>query len=410
MTQASHIRVPYAQSVHGQAEIDAVVRVLQTSTSLGKETLAFERSIADRFGKKHGIMVNSGSSANLLAMELIGGSPGDEVITPLLTFATVVAPIIQKGYVPVFVDVDPQTFVIRPEDVEAAIGPKTKALLIPSLLGNLPNLEALADIAARHNLIFIEDSCDTIGGSWNGQPTGTFSHITTTSFYGSHIINGAGGGGMIMVNDDKWAERLLVLRGWGRQSSLFGEGRESEKPENRFNVMLGDMPYDRKFLFSEIGYNFLPLEMSAAFGRVQLERLDEFADLRRAHFTELREHLLQWPNFILPSQLPEADSVWLAMPFIVRDTAPFTRLELATYLEKADIQTRPIFTGNALKHPAFKDIDCRLAVPDFPGTDQVMRGGLVLAVHQGLTSEQMQYVKDTLSAFMSTVFAQNNWE
>ena len=212
------LRVPYGFSVHGQEEIDAVIEVLRGNTAIGDKTSDFEAKVAKMFGKKHGVMVNSGSSANLLAFELLNLPKGSEVITPALTFATVVAPIVQKGLIPVFVDVDPTTYLVNLEQVKQAITKKTKALMIPSLMGNIPNMKALSQIAKKHKLYFIEDSCDTLGGRCEGKPTGIYSDISITSFYGSHIINGAGGGGMIMVNDPKWESRLKVLRGWGRQS------------------------------------------------------------------------------------------------------------------------------------------------------------------------------------------------
>jgi len=399
----STMRVSYAASVHGEEEIQAVVDVLRGNTALGPKTKEFEAKVAERFGKKYGVMVNSGSSANLLALELLNAEPGDEIITPLLTFGTVVAPIRQKGFAPVFLDVDEGTYVIDADKVEAAITPKTKAILIPSLLGNLPNLKVLAEIAMKHNIVFIEDSCDTFGGSFYGLPTGTYSHITTTSFYGSHIINGAGGGGMVMVNSEALAERLVVLRGWGRRSSLFGEGAESEKAENRFNVELGGVQYDAKFVFSEIGYNFLPLEISAAFALEQLKRLDGFAALRRRHYASLLQFFKQYEKyFILPKQTEGADAVWLAFPVVIRDSAPFNRKELALYLESMDIQTRPVFTGNVLKQPAFEKIPHRLAEASYENTDQVMRGGLVFACHQGLTDEQLGYVMEQITTFMAT--------
>ena len=194
------MRVPYGLSVHGKEEINAVVKVLKGNTALGDRTREFERKIAKMFGKKYGVMVNSGSSANLLAFELLKLPKGSEVITPILTWATTVAPIVQKGLVSVFVDVDPYTFIVNIEQVEKAITKKTKALMIPSLMGNIPDMEKLAKLAKKHNLWFIEDSCDTLGGKYKKRPTGSYSHITTTSFYGSHIINGAGGGGIIFFN------------------------------------------------------------------------------------------------------------------------------------------------------------------------------------------------------------------
>lgn len=397
------MRVPYAQSVHGDPEIEAVVKVLRGNTALGAKADEFEKKIAALFGKTHGIMVNSGSSANLLAFEVMDLKPGDEVITPLLTFGTVVAPIVQKGLVPVFVDVEKDTYIVDPAAVEKAITAKTRVLMIPSLLGNIPNLEALKEIAYKHRLWLVEDSCDTLGATFKGKPTGEYSHITTTSFYGSHIINGAGGGGMIMVHDQRLAERLVVLRGWGRRSSLYGENASSELLENRFNVTLDGIEYDNKFIFSEIGYNMLPLELQAAFALVQLERLPEFAKARKQNYAELLEFFKRYERyFILPKQTEDSETNWLAFPIIIKDDAPFGRKEFATFLESRDIQTRPIFTGNVLKQPAFKNIEHRLAAAGYPGTDQVMRGGMVFACHQGLTEDQRSYVRQAINDFIAS--------
>lgn len=396
------IRVPYGYSVHGQEEIDAVVSVLKGNTALGDKTKAFEEKISALFGKKYGVMVNSGSSANLLAFELFNLPKGSEVVTPILTFSTTVAPIVQKGLVPVFVDVDPATFVVNSDQVKKAITKKTKALMIPSLMGNIPNLEELSSLAKEHNLWFIEDSCDTLGGKFNGQPTGTFSHITTTSFYGSHIINGAGGGGMICVNDPAWLDRLVVLRGWGRQSSLFGEKANSELLENRFGTKLSGIPYDNKFIFSEIGYNFLPLEISAAFALEQLKKFPKFAKARKKNFAVLYEFFKKYSTyFTLAEQTPNSETIWLAFPLIIKEGAPFTRLELVTFLENHNIQTRPVFTGNILKQPGYKAIPHRLARKDYPNTEHVMRNALVVASHHGLEQKQISYLCETFAEFLS---------
>lgn len=398
------LRVPYGFSVHGQEEIDAVVEVLKNGTAIGDKTKEFEGKIAKMFGKKYGVMVNSGSSANLLALELLNLPRGSEVITPILTFATVVAPMIQKGLVPVFVDVDESTYIINLEQVERAINKKTKALMIPLLMGNIPNLKALSVLAKKHKLFFIEDSCDTLGGKYNGKPTGTYSDISTTSFYGSHIINGAGGGGMVMVDNPKWADRLVVLRGWGRESSLFGEKTNSELIKNRFSGKIGNIPYDNKFIFSEIGYNLLPLEISSAFALEQYKKLPGFLKKRKDNFTSLLK-FFSTPEkekyFILPNQTPKTETAWLAFPLIIKPKAPFTRLEIVTFLEEENIQTRPIFTGNILKQPGFKKIENRKISTTFPNTELVMRNGFVVACHHGLEEKHMIYLKAKIEEFLS---------
>ena len=396
------MRVPYALSVHGQEEIDAVVGVLKSNTALGEKTKEFEKKIAALFGKKYGCMVNSGSSANLLAFELLDLPRGSEVITPLLTFSTVVAPMIQKGLVPVFCDVDERTYQIDIDQLEKAITKKTRALMIPSLIGNIPDLPRLARIAKKHKLYLIEDSCDTLGGKINGKPTGTFSDISVTSFYGSHIINGAGGGGMICVNKPKWAERLVVLRGWGRRSSLFGEKADSEQLKNRFRTTIGGVPYDEKFVFSEVGYNFLPLEISAAFALQQLKRLPGFLEMRKNYWSGFKSFFEKYEKyFITPVQTPKTDTAWLAFPVIIKEGAPFDRYTLVRYMEERMIQTRPVFAGNILKHPGFKHISYRLPYKKYPNTENIMKRAMILGCHQGLTPTQMKYVQDTIEEFLT---------
>ena len=400
-TKSTKIRVPYGYSMHGQEEIDAVVEVLKGNTAVGDKTALFEQKISKMFGKKYGVMVNSGSSANLLAFEILNLPKGSEVITPALSFSTVVGPIIQKGLVPVFVDVDPSTYVVNIEQVKQAITKKTGAMMIPSLMGNIPNLKALSELARKNNIYLIEDSCDTLGGTFDKKPTGTFSDISITSFYGSHVINGAGGGGMIMIDREEWFLRLKVLRGWGRQSSLYGEKKNSELLKNRFNYELNGIPYDNKFIFSEIGYNFLPLEISAAFALAQLKRLPGFLKKRKNNFVDLLKFFAKKDYFILPEQTPNTETVWLAFPLIIKPGAPFTRLELVTFLEDQNIQTRPVFTGNILLQPGFKKIKHRKAQKTFPNTDLVMKNGFVVACHQGLEADQIAYLKSTFDEFLA---------
>jgi CDP-4-dehydro-6-deoxyglucose reductase, E1 len=400
--QSNTMRVPYGLSVHGQEEIDAVVKVLKGNTALGDNVKEFENQVAKMFGKKYGVMVNSGSSANLLAFELLNLPKGSEVITPLLTFATTVAPIVQKGLVPVFVDIEPQTYVADIGQVEKAIGKKTKALMIPSLMGNIPNLKRLQAIAKKHKLWFIEDSCDTLGGSYNNRPSGIYSDISTTSFYGSHVINGAGGGGMICVNNPEWVDRLVVLRGWGRQSSLFGEKAGSELLSNRFQGKLGGIPYDSKFIFSEIGYNFLPLELSGAFGLVQLKKYPKFLALRQKYFSEMYKFAEKYRKyFLLPKQTFNTKTAWLAFPLIIKKTAPFSRMDIVTFLENKNIQTRPVFTGNILKQPGFKKINYRSSQKNYPHTEDVMSNAFVVACHHGLSGRQIQYLQECFKKFLS---------
>lgn len=391
------IRVPYGKSVHGEEEVAAVAAVLRGSTQMGVSVRTFEQRIAELFGKKHGVMVNSGSSANYLAVELLGLPPGSEVITPALTFATTVAPIVKNGLIPTFIDVEADTFNLDASQLEAAVGPKTRAIMAPSLIGNLPDWDAIAEIARKHNLYVIEDSADTLGATLRGNTTGSRSDISTTSFYGSHVINCAGNGGMLCVNREDWRQEATLLRSWGRDSSLFVE---SEAIENRFNVELDGIAYDAKFVFSRIGYNLEPSEIGAAFGLVQLGRLAENIRIRAQNFEAQRSFFAAYENwFILPRQIAQSHTGWLAFPLIVRDTAPFTRRDLQIFFERNNIQTRTVFTGNILRQPGFRGIQRRELPNGYPNADQVMRGGMLMACHHGLGEAELAHIRTTFKSF-----------
>lgn len=395
------MRVNYGQTVHGEPEIDAVVDVLRTSTQMGARVRAMEERIAALFAKKHGIMVNSGSSANYLAVELLKLPPGSEVITPVLTFVTTVAPIIRCGLVPAFVDVRPGTYNIDEEKIEAMITERTRAMMIPSLIGNLPDWDRLRAIAERHKLVVIEDSADTLGATLRGVSTGTRSHISTTSFYGSHVINAAGNGGMLCVNDDALADRARLLRSWGRSSSLFVD---SESVAARFNVSLQGIPYDAKFVFEELGYNLEPSEVGAAFGLVQLDRLENNIALREKNFARHLAFFSRYEEwFVLPEQLPDARTGWLALALTIRDDAPFDRRALQIFLEERDIQTRVVFTGNILRQPAMANVESRTAPQGYPVADAVMRGGMLMACHHGLSDAQIDYVHACFEDFAAAL-------
>lgn len=393
--------VPYGTTVHGQEEIDAVVNVLKTSTQMSKNVRELEEKVAALYQKKHGIGVNSGSSALYLAADLLNYEEGSEIITPALTFSTTVAPIVKKKWIPAFVDVEEGTYNIDANQVEAMITPKTKAMIIPNLIGNLPDWKKLRAIADQYNLFVLEDSADTIGAEIDGGSSGRFTDMSTTSFYGSHIMNCAGNGGMLCVNDDEHLRRGKLLRSWGRSSSLFVE---SELIENRFNVEVDGIPYDAKFVFEEPGYNIEPSEMGAAFGLVQLGKLPTNIDLRTAHYTRIRKFFEQYEEyFILPKQLPNSRTGWLAFAVTIRDTAPFIRRDLQIFLEKRNIQTRTVFTGNILRQPGFKHVPHKAAPIGYPESDKVMRGGMLMACHHGLNDIQIQHMMDSVDAFMKTI-------
>lgn len=398
---ASSVRVPYAYPCYGAEEVQAVVEVLGDPTTItaGRRVKAFEKAVAKRFGKAHGVMVNSGSSANLLAFEVLKLPPGSEVITPALTFSTTLAPILQKGLTPVFVDVDPRTYVVRVEDVRAAITPRTRALIIPLLLGNVPDMRGLSALAKKHKLFFIEDSCDTLGARFAGKPTGAYSHITTTSFYATHVITAAGSGGMVCFKDAALARRALVVSTWGRQSSLFGSHEQSEDLEKRFSGVIGGQPYDAKFIFSEIGYNFQSTDLNAAFGLVQLRNLPRLRRARRRVFAELMRFFARYDTFFeLPRELPTVVTTWMHFPVVLKPRASFTRLEFARYLEERHVQTRPIFTGTVTRQPAFSHL--AKSGRKYPAADYLMKHGILLGCHPGMTPERLRHLETTVAAFV----------
>lgn len=404
MKKKKEIRVSYATTLYGEREIRAAMSVLKRKSGMivaGELVKRFEKKIARLFGKKHGVMVNSGSSANLLAVELLDLPRGAEVITPALTFSTTLAPIVQKGLVPVFADADPETYQINAEQVEGLISKKTRALMVPSLIGNLPDLAAIRTIAKRHKLFFIEDSCDTVGAQFAGKPTGQYSDISTTSFYSSHIVTAAGGGGMIVLRDPELARRALVAANWGRESTLFGAYQKSEDIRKRFAGRIGGIPYDAKFIFSEIGYNFQPSELQAAFGLENLKRLPEFTRRRRANVKKLLAFFRQYEDFfVLPHELPQTKTAWLAFPLTIRRGAPFSRLHITKYLEERNIQTRPVFTGNVLRQPAFRGIKARVRKEGYPVADNIMRNSFLIGCHHGMTPAHFVHLFETLREFL----------
>lgn len=399
--KTTSLRVTHAQSVYDDKELKRVIAVIKEHrTLMGREMDEFESRVAKLFGKKYGIMVNSGSSANLVAVELLNLEPGSEVITPILTFSTTVAPLLKKGLVPVFVDVKEGTYVIDEDKVEKAISKKTKALLIPIMFGMVPNMEKLAKIAKKYKLKFIDDSCDALVSYYKDKPTGAYTDISTCSFYGSHVITGAGGGGIVVVNSDQDKNGAKMLRGWGRSSSIFNE---SESIEMRFSRKIDGIPYDGKFIFDSVGYNFLPLEISAAFGNAQLDKLKGFVKTREKNYRTIKKIFDRYSDyFITPVVAENAKPQWQVFPVTIKKDAPFTRLEFVKFLEENNVQTRPLATGNILRQPGFKNIPHRDSAKEYPFTDDVMEGGFMVGVHQGLTEKHLDRLKEVVESFFKS--------
>jgi len=394
-------KVSYAKTVYGQKEIDAVVKCLNESTQMSKYSSQFEKQIADLFDKKHGLYVNSGSSALYVGMEAENFPKGSEVITPALTFSTTVGCIVKSGLIPAFVDVGLNDYCIDVDKIEEMITPKTVAILAPNLLGNLCEWDKISAIAKKHNLRVIEDSADTLGATLKGKKSGYWSDWSITSFYGSHIINCAGNGGMLCINDDDHLKESKLLRSWGRSSSIFDE--KSEAIENRFNVDVDGIEYDAKFIFEKIGYNLEGSEIGAAFGLKQLEDLDQNIQSRQANFNTQTEFFRKHEEFfILPKETADTSTAWLAYPVQVREDAPFSRKEFQIYLENRDIQTRTIFTGNITRQPGYKNLEMKKSKDGYKNSDTVMRGGVLLACHHGLNEEMTSYMHGVIEDFIKT--------
>ena len=393
-------KISYAKTVYGQEEIDAVVKCLSESTQMGNYSRKFEARVAKLFSKKHCLYVNSGSSALFIGVEAFDFAPGSEVITPALTFSTSVGCLVKNNLIPVFVDVEPLTYNIDCSQIEEMISEKTVAILAPNLMGNLCDWPKIREIADKYQLKIIEDSADTLGATIQGKSTGFYSDMSITSFYGSHIINCAGNGGALAINDDNVMERAKLLRSWGRSSSLFDE--HSESIENRFNVDLDGIEYDAKFVFESVGYNLEGNELGASFGLAQLEKLDQNIATRQENFSRQCDFFSQFSEFFsIPIESSDFETAWLAFPILIKDTAPFSRRDFQIYLEERSIQTRVVFTGNILRQPMMRGCTKRIRESGYPNADAVMRRGVLLPVHHGLTESMFIRFQSVVKEFVS---------
>ena len=393
--------ISYAKTVYGKAEIKAVVDCLNRSTQMGVNARNFESKIANLFDKKYGLFVNSGSSALFLGIESIGLPAKSEVITPALTFSTSVGCLIKNNLIPVFVDVEPATFCIDANKIEEKISRKTKAILAPNLMGNLCDWKTIRKIANKYKLLVIEDSADTLGAKLNGKSSGHYSDMSITSFYGSHIINCAGNGGALTLNNKKFLDKAKLLRSWGRSSSLFDE--KSEAIENRFNIKLGNIDYDAKFVFETIGYNVEGSEIGAAFGLTQLKSLKKNIQIRQSNFKKQYKFFKKHKDYFTnPEEIKNSRTAWIAYPILINKNAPFSRKDFQIYLEKRNIQTRVVFTGNILRQPMMKNQKYIGKLSELKNADNVMKRGVLLPVHHGMTSKMFTRLHNTIEDFLKT--------
>lgn len=368
---------PNQKEAYGDKEIEAVNDCLNKGwlSGFGPLSVEFEEKVSKLFGKQFGLFVNSGSSAILLGLCALNLPKDSEVITPACTFATTVAPIIQSGLKPIFCDVEKGTYVPTVDQICEKITENTRIILLPNLIGSKPDWKTLKE-RIPDNIILFEDSADTI----------TFTEetdISITSFYSSHLITAAGSGGMVMFNNKDWLKRAIMFRDWGRI------GDNSEDIKTRFDYKIDDIEYDYKFLYGVIGYNMKSSEINAAFGLVQLSRLEEIKEKRKNIFNRYLENLKDINKLVMPINTFNSD--WLAIPFMYKN-----RMKLLTFLEENNIQTRVCFAGNITRHPAYREY-----LTTFPNSDEIMSDGFLLGAHHGMTIDDVDYICDKIKDFLN---------
>jgi len=409
--------IRYAGAVYDDEEIQNMINaILDGWFGVSKYAQRFESEFSRFLGVKRTIITNSGSSANLLAVSALFSNqlaederlkPGDEVITPALTFPTTLNPILQNGLVPVFLDADIETYNIRADDLEKALSERTRAIFVPHTLGNPNEMDALCDFADEHQLFLIEDACDALGSKYDGKYVGSFGIFGTFSFYPAHQIT-MGEGGAIVTSNKKLANIVLSLRDWGRACVMPrcdpSHCPDKECPKAIHNKIANPhgLPedYDKRYTYVNIGYNLKPTEIQAAMGLAQLKKLPEFIEARKRNFRVLYRELLEYDDlFILPRSLPRSEPCWFAFPLTIRKGASFTRREIVDWLTKRRIEVKMIFAGNILKHPAYRDIRCRVA-QDLVNSDYIMRNSFFVGIYPGITEDKIGYMLDAFRTFI----------
>jgi len=394
-------KVYYGKAIYGREEINASLKVLKNnSLSLmdGKNVKKLEQTVSKIFGKKFGLMVNSGSSANLLGLASLNLKEGSEVITPSLTFSTTISPLYHLNLIPRFIDVKENFFVANAKQIEKSINKNTSAIMIPNLLGNIPDWQEIYNIAKKYKLKIIEDSADTIGYTYKKGNTGKYSDVVTNSFYASHIVTGAGFGGIVCFNDVRHYNKAKLLRGWGRSSANFNE---SEGINERFNCKVDNIPYDSKYVFKDMGYNFLPSEISATFALEQIKKLKKVIDKRVNNFETIKRFFNKFNNYFkLPEQYNYVKTAWLAFPVVIRKNSKIKRRNLQIFLEKNGIQTRTIFTGNIMRQPIMKNKNYKKNKDSNKISDDVMKNGLLIGCHHGLSKSEINHIFSIFKKFL----------
>lgn len=401
-------RVNYAGRVYDAREIQSMVSaVLDFWLTAGPFAQQFEQRLGDFLGVREVVPVNSGSSANLVALTTLCSKklrrplkPGDEVIVPAASFPTTVNPIIQNRLVPVFIDSCLGDYNLDPAQLEAALSSRTRTLFFAHTLGNPGDMDAVMAFVRKHDLFLIEDTCDALGSRWDGRLVGTFGHLATLSFYPAHHIT-MGEGGAVYTNRPRLAKIARAVRDWGRDCWCGYDSPPDGKCGIRFEREVPGMQgfYDHRYYYTEIGYNLKLTDPQAAMGVAQLDKLPAFIAARKQNFARLHAGLQPFEEYlILPTWHAKADVSWFAFPVVVRDDAPFRRHELTRFLEAHQVETRPLFAGNILKQPAYQEIECRV-IGDLPVANQIMRSAFFVGVYPGMDNQRLDYVIDVFTKF-----------
>ena len=405
--------VPVAGRVFDENELETLTEAaLDFWLTAGRFADQFEREFARFMGVRAAVLVNSGSSANLVALSALTSPklqerrllPGDEIITVAAGFPTTVNPILQCGLVPVFVDIQVPTYNVEPGELEAALSPRTRGIMLAHTLGNPFDLDAVLAFAQRHSLWLIEDCCDAVGASYGERNVGTFGDLATTSFYPAHHIT-MGEGGCVLTEKPLLQTLVESFRDWGRD--CWCDPGKANTCGKRFENQLGDLPYgyDHKYTYSHIGYNLKLTDLQAAVGVAQLKKLPSFIEARKRNFQTLKSGLLDLESyFVFPQATPKSDPSWFGFPLLVRSDAPFTRSELVRFLEERKIATRLLFGGNLVRQPAYKNAHYR-AVGRLPNSDLVMNQLLWIGVYPGLSRPMLDYMVETIHAAVNELAA-----
>lgn len=403
-------KVPVSGKVYDDKELKNLVEAsLDGWWTEGKVTNKFEKKFCKFLGVKHTIVVNSGSSANLLALKTLTSQKlgekrlkdGDEVITVAAGFPTTINPIIQCNCIPVFCDVNLSTYNVDIEQLKKAVSKKTKAILLAHTLGNPFNVEEVIKLCKKYNLWLIEDNCDSLGSRYNNQLTGTFGDLSTHSFYPAHHIT-MGEGGAVCTNNNELAKIARSIRDWGRD--CWCQTGQDNSCRKRFEWKLGELPYgyDHKYIYSEIGYNLKNTDLNVAIGLAQMEKLNSFIEIRKRNFALLKNKLSKFQNyFILPEATENSDPSWFGFPITLKDNCPFTRKDILKYLNENNIGTRLLFGGNITKQPYFIENKIKYRIVcNLKNTDLIMNNTFWIGVYPGITEEKINYIMSIFDKFI----------